>query len=298
MELDVKLAKAETFLATHARVLDRHRFAVATGRDASADALFAALAAYRNPDGGFGWGLEPDLRSPESQPAGALHAFEVLEEARSDPGGLAPALCDWLTSVTLPDGGLPFALPVAEPAGTAPWWRGADPSASSLHITAAVAAAAHRVARYDKAVRDHAWLARVTAFCLREIARDARMTAYELRYSLAFLDAIQDAMPETAAHLERLAARLPEDGTLPVEGGLEDEVLRPLDISPWPGRPLRHRLPEAVVAEDLRRLAAGQRDDGDWVVDFAAQSPASALEWRGHSTVNAVRILLAHQAGE
>ncbi|GII63019.1 hypothetical protein Skr01_31040 [Sphaerisporangium krabiense] len=295
MELDVNLAKAETFLATHARVLDRHRFAVATGMDGSADALRAALAAYRNGDGGFGWGLEPDLRSRESQPAGALHALEVLEEAGSDPGGLAPALCDWLDSVTLTDGGLPFALPVAEPVGTAPWWRGADPAASSLHITAAVAAAAHRLARHDKAVRDHAWLARVTAFCLREIAERPPASAYELRYVLAFLDAIQDAMPETAGDLARLAARLPEDGTLPVEGGLEGEALHPLDISPWPDRPLRRLLPADVMAADLRRLAAGQRDDGGWTVDFAAQSPASALEWRGHATVNAIRILFAHR---
>ena len=33
-----------------------------------------------DPDGGYGWGLEGDLRSPESQPAAALHAFEVFEE--------------------------------------------------------------------------------------------------------------------------------------------------------------------------------------------------------------------------
>ena len=36
--------------------------------------LLAALDGYRNPDGGYGWGLEPDLRTPESQPGAALHA--------------------------------------------------------------------------------------------------------------------------------------------------------------------------------------------------------------------------------
>jgi hypothetical protein len=34
----------------------------------------------RNPDGGYGWGLEPDLRSVTSQPVGAMHAMEVFAE--------------------------------------------------------------------------------------------------------------------------------------------------------------------------------------------------------------------------
>ena len=38
----------------------------------------------------------------------------------------AVELCDWLASVTLPDGGLPFALPVPDPAACAPFWAGAD----------------------------------------------------------------------------------------------------------------------------------------------------------------------------
>ncbi|MEV6983734.1 hypothetical protein AB0M95_21105 [Sphaerisporangium sp. NPDC051017] len=175
MEFD--LTKAAAFMVTHARVLDRRRFEMISTRDAPADALLAALAAYRNDDGGYGWGLEPDLRSSESQPAGALHAFEVLEEIGGPVGEPATVLCDWLGSVTLPDGGLPFALPIGEPAGSAPWWLGADSKSSSLHITAAVAAAAHGVARHDPAVRDHEWLAWVTGYCRREITDPGRPPA-------------------------------------------------------------------------------------------------------------------------
>jgi hypothetical protein len=64
----------------------------------------------------------------------------------------AAELCDWLTATTLPDGGLPFGLPVADATATAPFWAEADPTASSLHMTAAVAAVAQRVARHDPAV--------------------------------------------------------------------------------------------------------------------------------------------------
>ena len=46
---------------------------------------------------------------------------------------------DWLDGVSLPDGGLPFALPIPDPAACAPFWVSADPGVSSLQITAAVA---------------------------------------------------------------------------------------------------------------------------------------------------------------
>ena len=73
------LTAATAFMATHARLLDRRRFELLCGRGEPTEVL-AALDGYRNSDGGYGWGLEPDLRSPESQPAGALHALEVFAE--------------------------------------------------------------------------------------------------------------------------------------------------------------------------------------------------------------------------
>jgi hypothetical protein len=120
------------------------------------------LDAYRNPDGGCGWGLEPDLRSPESQPAAAWHAFEVFENVGPVTSPRAAVLCDWLESVTLPDGGLPMAVPLALAAGSAPWWQASDPSVSSLQITTVVAGAARRVAAHDPAVAEHPWLERAT----------------------------------------------------------------------------------------------------------------------------------------
>ena len=77
--MTVEASSAADFMAGHARVLDRRRFELLQGETDNAAGVLAALDAYRNPDGGYGWGLEPDLRSPESQPAAAWHAFEVFE---------------------------------------------------------------------------------------------------------------------------------------------------------------------------------------------------------------------------
>jgi hypothetical protein len=287
MEIDLDAAAA--FMTAHARVLDRRRFARLRGGDAAG--LLGAVEAYRNPDGGYGWGLEPDLRSVTSQPGAALHALEAFADAAPATTPRAAELCDWLGRASLPDGGLPFALPIPDPAACAPFWVAADPSASSLQITAAVAGQAHRVAEHDAAVAAHPWLASATERCLTAIdALDDTPHALVLRFAFELLGAMGGPQADRIA---RLGAHIPPTGVVHVEGGLADEVMRPLDFAPLPGHPARALFARDVVDAELDRLAAGQQDDGGWTVDFAGHSPQAALEWRGYATVRAVAILLA-----
>ncbi|MEV6874388.1 hypothetical protein [Amycolatopsis sp. NPDC051128] len=287
----VNFSAAASFMATHARLLDRRRFELLRG-ETNADAVLAAVDGYRNPDGGYGWGLEPDLRAPESQPGGALHAFEVFEEIAPDTAPHAAKLCDWLASVSTPDGGLPFAVPVADPAGCAPFWVQADPAAATLQSTAFAAGVALRVARHDAAVREHPWPAAATRYCFRGIRELASAPhAIALSFAVRFVDAAHDLHPEAAELLDHLAAFVPPDGLVPVAGGSEGETLRALDFAPLPDRPARTLFKDDVIDAELRQLAAEQQDDGGWRVDFASYSPAAALEWRGYATVRAVSIL-------
>lgn len=290
--MNIDMQKARDFLATYARVLDRRRFGLRNG-EADAAMVVATLDGYRNPDGGYGWGLEPDLRSPESQPAAAHHAFEVLAELAPTVAPQAATLCDWLGSVTNADGGLPFALPLRVPAGCGPWWMSADAAESSLQITSVVAAKAYRVAAHDPAVAAHDWLARATEYCLREIAGlEEPVFAYVLSFSLQFLDAIDESYPtEVDTLMRRLATFVPADGRLKVVGGAANEELHPLDLAPFPGHRARALFTDDVISSDLVRLAQLQQEDGGWTIDFRAVSPAAALEWRGYATVKALDVL-------
>jgi hypothetical protein len=275
-------------------LLDRRRFEVVVG-EGDRTAVLQALAGYRNPDGGYGWGLECDLRSTESQPGGALHAFEAFAEAAPELSDDAVALCDWLATVTFPDGGLPFALAVTDRAGVAPLWSDVDHSRSSLHITCAVVAMAQRVARFHPGVAEHPWLERSTAYCLDGIAAiDGTGHVLELRYALELLDAIADGRPEAVAPIERLGKTIPPSGMRHVGGGLPDEMMRPLDFAPVPDRPVRRLFRSELVDAELDRLAGFQQDDGGWPEQWQAYSPAAALEWRGYLTVRAVAILRAN----
>jgi hypothetical protein len=293
--MSIDMDAARDFMATHARTLDRRRFELLDGGADTAGAL-AALDGYGNPDGGYGWGLEGDLRSPESQPAAALHAFEVF--AQTGPAPQAVTLCHWLDEVSLADGGLPMALPMAITAGSGPWWAGADATESSLQITSVVAARAWTAAESDPAIALHPWLARATDYTLREIAALERSPGgYVLAFCIQFLDAVHDERPEAAGLLEKLGGFVPADGHVPVHGGAEDERLRPLDLSPDPSGASRALLGADVVAADLDRLAGGQLQDGGWTVDFVSRSPAGKLDWRGYATVEAVDVLRRNGRG-
>jgi hypothetical protein len=289
--VSVNLPAANAFMAAHARLLDRRRFELLNGARDIAGVL-AALDGYRNADGGYGWGLEPDLRSPESQPAAAHHAFEVFEEIAPATNAHAVALCDWLESISLEDGGLPFALPLSITAGSGPWWQGPDPTCSSLQITAITAAAAHRVAVHDPAVAAHPWLERATTYCMRKLAAlETTPFAYVLAFSIQLLDTVYDIRAEAPELLQKLGAHIPRNGHIPVTGGTEGETLTPLHLAPHPDRPARQLISPEVIAADLERLAAAQRDDGGWTVDYLQISPAGVLDWRGYSTVRAIEIL-------
>jgi hypothetical protein len=289
--VSIDRSAAADFMATHARLLDRRRFGLLTG-ETDPSGVLAAVEGYRNPDGGYGWGLEPDLRSPESQPGASHHAFEVFEEIAPVTSEHARALCDWLESASLPDGGLPFALPLGMSAGSGPWWSASDPSVSSLQITAVVAAAALRVAAHDPDVAAHPWLERATRYCVSAIeAIDQAPFAYVLAFSVGFLDALHDSRPEAADLLHELGKHVPADGRIRVQGGAEDEMLHPLDLAPYPDRPARELFGAEVISADLDRLAALQQDDGGWIVDFRSASPAGSLDWRAYATVRAIRIL-------
>jgi hypothetical protein len=292
--MSADVAAAVSFMAGHGRVLDRRRLDLHLG-GGHVEAVLAALDAYHNADGGYGWGIEPDLRSPESQPTGAMHAFEVLAEVAA----VAPTasdrsieLCDWLGRQALDDGGLPFTLPVTDPAACSPVWLGSDHRTASLQMTAQVAANAHLVARHDQRVASHPWLDGATSWCFDAIAElDSDAHAYELMFALRFLDAAAEADPRAGALLDRLGRILPADGVVPVAGGSADEVLHLFDLAPRPDGPGRRLFGADVVAAEQDRVAAAQQPDGGWTVDFASSSPAAALEWRGYATVAAVTTL-------
>src|SRR6185312_5612871 len=108
--MPIDRSAADSFIWSAARLVDRRRYALLFDGGAAA-AVIEALRGYRNPDGGFGHALEPDLRCPGSQPTPTLYALEILNEADAADDQLARDARAWVARVAGPDGVLPFVLP-------------------------------------------------------------------------------------------------------------------------------------------------------------------------------------------
>jgi hypothetical protein len=281
--MPVEIDSAEQFVFANARLLDRHRLAMLL-HDAPAAPVLEALRAYRNPDGGFGHALEPDVRSPHSEPTATLAALEVLIEI-NEPGD--PMIADaaaWIGAIADPDGGVPFVMPSAADYPRAPWMV---PSDGGSFLTFAIAAALLATGAGEP------WLSRASGWCWDQLESSSDPHPYLVKFALEFLDHVADEQRARDA-IERLAPVLADDGTIAVAGGIENERITPLALSDRPGRRSRALFSDAQIAADLDRLERAQQDDGGWTFDWLAWSPGQSLDWRGALTVRALATLRAH----
>ncbi|MFA4927825.1 MAG: hypothetical protein WC558_04875 [Patulibacter sp.] len=290
MSLD--LAAAERFVLTNGRLLERHRLAVLL-HGGPVDRVLATLRAYRNPDGGFGHALEPDLRAAHSEPLATHAALDVLAEVGALQDPMVADATTWIASIALPDGGVPFALPAAADAPHAPWVDPTAPPAGS-HLTFALAGLAHRARwSYGAGTDPQRWIAQADAWCWARLEGAEPLGAYDVLFGLEFLDAVPDDKRATAA-IDRIAALLRDDGSLPVSGGTDDERLTALTLSPRPNRRSRGLFPAELIERELDRLEDEQQPDGGWTFDWGVWSPAQEVEWRGRVTLSALATLIAH----
>jgi hypothetical protein len=278
------LAAAERFIQLNARLIDRHRFAFHF-RAGPAEPVLAALRAYANPDGGFGNGLEPDLRGAASQPVPAQHAIEIMHEVGAVDDPMLARLCDYLTAITTPDGGVPSVLPTVREAPHGPWWQTTDDPPGSLVPTATLAGQLHMIGA------DHPWLAPATGFCWTQIETLSEVGAYQALAVLTFLDHVPDR-ERAAAAFDRLRGSILANTAL--DPNATGEVFFPLDFAPDPAGRGRRIYPDDVIDEHLDALVEAQRDDGGWAVNWEIWTPVVGHQWRAHMTVQRLLTLRAY----
>jgi hypothetical protein len=152
---DDVFVNGRAFLDREGRLIER-RLAAVLFDGADPAGVVDAVRAYRNPDGGFGHGLEPDKRCPASLPIDVETALEILHVA----GGVgvdevALDACDWLSTVAAADGAVPLSLPVMESYPRAEHW-------SDWTYTPTLNPTANLTGRLHHLKITHAWLDRAT----------------------------------------------------------------------------------------------------------------------------------------
>src|SRR5688572_17938410 len=193
------LELAETFIWNNARLLERRLYSFLFKGGSKQDVI-AALSAYQNEDGGFGNALEPDKRTPSSQPIDQEVALRILDDVGFD-AAIAGKICDFMMSITTEEGGVPFVLPSVRNAPRAEWWNTEDNPPASINPTASIAGLLH------KHKFQHVWLEKATEYSWRKIEELENGSEHDLLCAAIFLENVPD-QDRAERHFNLLVSKL------------------------------------------------------------------------------------------
>jgi len=279
----VDFERARQFIYAEARLIDRLAFAAAfDGGDPRA--VITALAAYQNPDGGFGHALEPDTRAPTSQPLYVEVALQYMADAGVTDHPMAQRACDFLAEVSGPEGGAPILLPSYRSFSYAAHWQAVSPT-PGINPNGGISGLLCRLCV------EHPWRERLEAFCWAalEHAEDAHAVSEALVF-LAYVPNRIRAEPIA----ERLVTALSATPFFKMDPMAEGYGLDALHFAPTPGSFCRKFFADDVIEKALDHLAAQQQADGGWPIAWTPPGEAARSEWRAISTLKALRSLRAY----
>ncbi len=281
--------KARDFILTNARMIERRLFQFYF-EQGDIQGVYHAVYAYRNTDGGFGYGMEPDTASPESQPLFSIMALETLDEV----GFLTKAIIledfmPYFESVTTAKGGIPWMLrpksnyPCAEHFKTVKEWAALSTTAPLLGI----------LKKYNINIP---WMERAEAFVWSEIERIQEKHVFChlcVPRRLQFLQ-YTDNMEKAVKALNDLKQWILADGVLCHDKSDEGWGLygkpHSLCYAPSPNSILHSIFSKEQIEMDITTLIQRQKSDGRWDTWYGI-SEGTKLEWAGMQTLWTLKVL-------
>jgi hypothetical protein len=284
MTTDKTFQTARDFILREGRLLEQRLFA-ALFEDAPAGGVIAALAGYRNADGGFGHGLEPDKLCPASLALDVEIAFRTMDAAGALDRAMIHDACDWLATAST-GGAVALGNPVVESYPHAEHWSDWTYQ-PDINPTAGLAGLLHKFGV------DHPWVTAATAYCWERLETALPDEAHALGEALVFLEHVDDH-DRAAPIAARVRAHLPKVTLLRLDARDPDYGVTPLDYAPDPTSPWRALFSDDTVAQHLDRLQSDQQPDGGWGLTWTPPSQAATLAYRGIVTVSALQVLHAY----
>lgn len=280
---------AASFVHENARPLERAQldFHFGTG---TVESVLIELRKFKNDDGGFGHGIEPDVRMPFSSPFSGTLAFQVLREL--EVAGDDPLVRDgidyWVNAFDRNIGGWDPVGPRSDDYPRAPWWD-YQPVGDQLNILKRSnpgAEIADYLHLYSQIVSTE-FLDEVTT--MAEGSFDALPDDMEVHVMMCFMRMAEMA-PDVVA--ERLDPKLRRGVHLVTSGNVNDWQNyggRPLWFAPKPDSLLADELEDSVQSQLDYEIAA-QADDGSWKAfwsygDREHQLATAKVEWAGYLTL-------------
>jgi hypothetical protein len=280
---------AREFIYRQGRLLDQRVFA-ACFEGAPRAGVTDALRGYANEDGGFGHGLEPDIRCPASLPIDVEVALQAMVAAQATDPVLVRGACQYLAQVADKadhGGAVPPAFPVIEAYPRAAHWTdwtyqpGLNPTAGLVGLLYQLGA-------------DHPWIDAAAGYCWDQLEQaELPGDGHTLSEALVFLaHAPERDRAEAAA--ARVGERLATASMFLADPDDPGYGLTPLNLAPLATSRWRSLFPAEVIEAHLDRAERDQEADGGWPIRWEPPSQASLLEWRGKVTLDQLRTLASY----
>jgi hypothetical protein len=287
--MDTHFTSGRDFIFREGRLLERRLFATRF-EGAPAAGVVDVLRGYRNDDGGFGHGLEPDKRCPASLPIDVEVALQAMLTAGAADEQLVGGACDYLAKVAAEadrGGAVPPAFPVIESYPRAVHWSewtyepGLNPTAGLVGVLRKLGA-------------EHAWIDEATTWCWSQLEEtELPDEAHALSEILVFLEHAPER-ERAEAVASRVRDRLASAPLFKLDPEAKGYGLSPLSYAPAADSRWRVLFSDEVISAHLDHLARQQEADGGWPISWDPPSEAARLEWRGVVTLSALRTLTSY----
>ena len=279
------LEKGANFIWKYARHLER---AIFENRfyGGPAERIVEILRSYQNQDGGFGGGLEPDLRAPDSQPLFVEFGLATLYGCKLRDADMAYKACDF-HAARRPGTWHPNDIPICTQVPRADHWHNPDAELPSLDRLIGLVGLATGKAS------SHPWLQQAVEICVRNISTTQFTDAHTLRTAFCLLDSLGDR-GGTEQLFEKLAQELAQADFFIAEAPAKGYGLTPLEFAPAPDAYCRRIFSAAQIEGHLKELKSKQEEDGGWPIQWEPPGEMASWEWRAHKTVSALATLRAY----
>jgi hypothetical protein len=226
-------------------------------QDGAGDRIVEALSAFQNDDGGFGKGLEVDIKAPVSNPFAARLAMQALRLVDLEASAaLRARLATWLSGAQHEDGDWHFAPEVYE-SELAPWFAGWE--FPSLNPACCVVGNAIPLDIATDTMRS-----RVSRLFAEKASHDeARSGDFYTMLPYAEYVGVED-LPDREAWLASLA----EGVVTGSDTGAYADAQHVFDHVLAAGPGLVRRLPVGIVSGWVDRLLEEPQDDGGWPTPY------------------------------
>lgn len=269
--MPIDMGSARSFVFSNGTLFERALFSYLFD-DGSVDRLESIILCYKNPDNGFGHGMEHDLKAPQSNPLALEYLLGVMKHARIASRAILQGTSDWVESQMDGDGNL------RNPEATrsyplAPWWQedGGQtlPDAivgNLIHFGAAKPSLIEKTRRWAMArhspesIRANEWL----------------FMAY---HAVDYFFAIDDF-----PNLDAFRVATIDNVIACAEKAPESQYDSFFSFAPDPDSLIAKALPAGLISKYLDVLESAQQADGGWVDQH------NLPQWYPMTTIN---VLLA-----